>query len=230
MSSSTLTQAEIDEVEELYQRARKAFKEVEFWPQEKVDEMVAAVGWEWQKEETAKALAKLAVEESGIGVYEDKVAKIKSKTLGTLWDQKGAITCGLVKEDKEQGLRIYAKPMGVVANVAQCRPLISLDQSLFGDDATLADTLADPEQIDPELGYVRGELEREMVDALDLLSARERDIVARYYGLGHEEASSLEAIGQDIDLSRERVRQIRNQALSKIRQAVNGDILVDYLN
>ena len=112
-----LTQAEIDEIEELYQRAKRAFEEVEFWPQEKVDEMVAAVGWEWQKVATAEALARLAVDESGIGVYEDKVAKIQSKTRGTLWDMKGVKTCGLVEENKERGLRIFAKPMGVVADV-----------------------------------------------------------------------------------------------------------------
>jgi sulfoacetaldehyde dehydrogenase len=117
MSSNDLTQAELNEIEELYRRARKAFEEIEFWPQEKVDEMVAAVGWVWQQEETAKALARLAVDESGIGVYEDKVAKIQSKTRGTLWDMKGVKTCGLVEEDKERGLRIFAKPMGVVANV-----------------------------------------------------------------------------------------------------------------
>lgn len=116
-SSKTLTPEEIREVEELYQRARAAFEEIEFWPQEKVDEMVAAVGWEWQKPEVAEVLARQAVDESGIGVYEDKVAKIQSKTKGTLWDMKGVKTCGLVEEDKERGLRIYAKPMGVVANV-----------------------------------------------------------------------------------------------------------------
>ena len=41
--SKELSAEEIQEVEELYQRARKAFEEVEFWPQEKIDEMVAAV-------------------------------------------------------------------------------------------------------------------------------------------------------------------------------------------
>lgn len=109
-----------DNIKEMYYRARKAFEQVEFWPQEKVDEMVAAVGWEWQKEETARALAKLAIDESEIGVYEDKVAKIKSKTRGSLWDMRNAKTCGLVKEDKEKGLRIFAKPMGIIANVVPC--------------------------------------------------------------------------------------------------------------
>jgi sulfoacetaldehyde dehydrogenase len=107
----------MNDIQELYQRARKAFEVIEFWPQEKVDEMVAAVAWEWQRESTAEALAKIAVEESGIGDYQDKVAKIQSKTRGTLWDTLGVRTCGLVKEDQERGLRVYAKPMGVVANV-----------------------------------------------------------------------------------------------------------------
>ena len=109
-----------DNIQEMYERARKAFEEVEFWPQEKVDEMVAAVGWEWQKDENIKAVAKLAVEEGKIGVYEDKLNKIRGKTRGTIWDFRGVKTCGLVKEDKKRGLKIYAKPIGVVANVVPC--------------------------------------------------------------------------------------------------------------
>jgi sulfoacetaldehyde dehydrogenase len=108
------------EIEEMYQRARAAFKTVEFWPQEKVDEMVAAAGWEWRKEENRKAMARLAVEESGIGVYEDKFHKIFTKTVGTLRDQIGAKTCGLVREDPAKGLKYFAKPMGVIANVVPC--------------------------------------------------------------------------------------------------------------
>lgn len=109
-----------DHIEEMCAKARAAFRQVEFWPQAKVDEMVAAAGWEWQKDETARALARLAVDESGIGVYEDKVARIKSKTLGCLWDMRGAKTCGLVEEDRRKGLKIYAKPMGVIANGVSC--------------------------------------------------------------------------------------------------------------
>jgi len=109
-----------DNIQEMYRKAREAFAEVEFWPQDKVDEMVAAVGWQWQKEETAKELARLAVDESGIGVYEDKVNKIQAKTRGTMRDMIGVKTCGLVREEKGKGLKIFAKPMGVIANVVPC--------------------------------------------------------------------------------------------------------------
>ena len=112
---------------------------------------------------------------------------------------------------------------------AASRPMVSLDQGIYDDDVTLAETLVNPEELNPEEDYVTDELQSEVSEALDLLSPRERDIVMRYYGLGDQETSSLEAIGQDIHLSRERVRQIRNQALKKIRQAVAGDKLVDFL-
>jgi sulfoacetaldehyde dehydrogenase len=82
--------------------------------------MVLAVGWEFIKEENRKAMAKLAVDESGIGVYEDKLAKIRSKTMGILRDQVGIKTCGVVEEIPEKGLIKLAKPIGVVANVVPC--------------------------------------------------------------------------------------------------------------
>jgi RNA polymerase primary sigma factor len=134
-----------------------------------------------------------------------------------------------VKEEEiAEELSLSSRKMGQIR--AASRPMVSLNQSYYDDEVTLAETMVNPDDIDPEQGFVLEELEREMTAALNLLNDRERDIVTRYYGLGKEEASSLEAIGQDIHLSRERVRQIRNQALTKIRQAVNGEKLVDYLN
>ena len=109
-----------DNIQEMYKKARNAFREVEFWPQEKVDEMVQAVAWELLKEDVRHKLGHMAVDESNIGHAEDKVNKIKNKTLGTLWDMRNAKTCGLVEENKAMGIRKYAKPIGVIANVVPC--------------------------------------------------------------------------------------------------------------
>jgi sulfoacetaldehyde dehydrogenase len=109
-----------DNIQEMYAKARKAFREVEHWPQEKVDEMVQAVAWELLKEDVRHKLGHMAVDESNIGNAEDKVNKIKNKTLGTLWDMRNAKTCGLIEENTALGVRKYAKPIGVIANVVPC--------------------------------------------------------------------------------------------------------------
>ncbi len=109
-----------DNIQEIYKKARKAFREVENWSQEKVDEMVQAVAWELLKEDVRHKLGHMAVDESDIGNAEDKVNKIKNKTLGTLWDMREAKTCGMIEENKALGIRKYAKPIGVIANVVPC--------------------------------------------------------------------------------------------------------------
>ncbi|MCB1151532.1 RNA polymerase sigma factor RpoD/SigA [bacterium] len=126
-------------------------------------------------------------------------------------------------------LGLTLRKMNQIRNAS--RPLASLDESVYDEDGvTLAETLTDPEHLDPEEAFVGDELLSELHEALDLLNEREKSIIMRYYGLGDEEPQSLETIGQDIDLSRERVRQIRNQALRRIQQAVAGARLVDYLS
>ena len=109
-----------DHIQEMYGRAKKAFREVEHWPQEKVDEMIQAVAWELLKEDVRHKLGHMAVDESNIGNAEDKVNKIKNKTLGTLWDMRNAKTCGMIEENRALGIRKYAKPIGVIANVVPC--------------------------------------------------------------------------------------------------------------
>ncbi len=109
-----------DNIQEMYARARKAFREIEYWPQEKVDEMVQAVAWELMKDDVRHKLGHMAVDESNIGNAEDKVNKIKNKTLGTLYDMRNAKTCGVIEENKALGIRKLAKPIGVIANVVPC--------------------------------------------------------------------------------------------------------------
>lgn len=99
---------------ELVARARAAQASVEHWTQEQVDEAVAAVGWAVYRQEHAEACARLACEETGMGVYEHKVLKHRKKTLGTLRDLRGAKSVGLVEEDRSRGLLKFAKPVGIV--------------------------------------------------------------------------------------------------------------------
>jgi len=104
-----------DNLKEMVQRARKAQRIVEYWPQEKVDEMVAAAAWEVYKKENAEACAKLAIEETGMGIYEHKLIKHQKKTIGTLRDLYGVKTVGVAEEDKKKGLIKIAKPVGIIA-------------------------------------------------------------------------------------------------------------------
>lgn len=101
-----------DLIKELVQKAHSAQQEIEFWTQEQVDEMVAAVGW--QAYIHAEECAHLAFEETRMGVYEDKLVKHQKKTLGALRDLDGLRTVGLIEEDQERGLLKYAKPVGVI--------------------------------------------------------------------------------------------------------------------
>ncbi len=79
-----------NDIKEMYRKARIAFATAERWSQDRVDEIVAAVGWMWQKREVAEELAGIAVEESGMGVYEHKAAKQIKKTRGAMWDLRGS--------------------------------------------------------------------------------------------------------------------------------------------
>jgi sulfoacetaldehyde dehydrogenase len=103
-----------DEIRRLVENARVAQEQVEFWNQEKVDEMIASVGWEVYRRDHAEACARMAIEETEMGVYDDKVAKHQKKALGTLRDLHGLKTVGVIEENREKGLLKFAKPVGVI--------------------------------------------------------------------------------------------------------------------
>ena len=118
-------------IKDLVARAHAAQEQIEFWSQEKVDEMVAAVGW--HALQAAEACAQLAYEETGMGVYKDKLIKHQKKTLGALRDLYGVKTVGLVEDNQEKGLLKYMKPAGVlgaltpVTNASATLPCIALN-------------------------------------------------------------------------------------------------------
>ena len=101
----------------LVSRARVAMEAFANADQARVDEAVTALAWSIYKPENARALAELAVEDTGLGNVDDKIIKNQRKTFGTLRDLSRARTVGRIGEDPELGLVKYGKPVGVVGAV-----------------------------------------------------------------------------------------------------------------
>lgn len=104
-------------VADIVARARRAQRTFANASQERTDEAVTAIAWSLYKPENARALAELAVKDTGLGNVEDKVIKNQRKTFGTLRDLSRERSVGIIEEDKAKGLVKYAKPVGVVAAV-----------------------------------------------------------------------------------------------------------------
>ena len=116
----------VNMVNELIAKARVAQKQFESFSQEKTDEAVRAIGKVVY--DRAEELAKMACEESGMGVYADKVAKCHGKSK-CIWNSlkgnpkfslsilKGKKSVGIIGEDKQTGIIRVAKAKGVVGSV-----------------------------------------------------------------------------------------------------------------
>jgi succinate-semialdehyde dehydrogenase len=103
------------QIQELVSRARAAQAKFESFSQEQVDAIVKGIGK--YVYDNAEPLARMAVDESGIGVYEDKILKNKSKAR-VIWNNlKDKKSRGIIGEDIENNMVFVAKPMGVVAAV-----------------------------------------------------------------------------------------------------------------
>lgn len=101
----------------------------------------------------------------------------------------------------------------------------SIDSSFGGEnnDKSLVDVLADEHQQNPEAERQIGDVLQGIEHWLDELSDKQRDVITRRFGLRGHEASTLENVGIEIGLTRERVRQIQVEALRKLRSIMDKE-------
>lgn len=108
---------------------------------------------------------------------------------------------------------------------------VSMDQPLFeGEESTLLDTLINPNATysDNNMAAVLS-LKIEIDRSLSALTERQKDVIRFFFGIGVDHPLSLEDIGEKFSLTRERVRQIKDKAITKLRTTSRGNLLRSYL-
>ncbi|SHM09681.1 RNA polymerase sigma factor RpoS [Vreelandella subglaciescola] len=112
------------------------------------------------------------------------------------------------------------KPVATIKKMLGLNERVSsVDYPVGGDsDKPLIDTLADDDDAGPEASLVDGDVKEHVDHWLGSLGDKQREVVVRRFGLRGHEAATLEEVGVEIGLTRERVRQIQVEALKKLRR------------
>lgn len=107
---------------------------------------------------------------------------------------------------------------------------ISIDQSLNDeDDATVGDLIADDSEDSPLKDLYQESVVKTVNTVLDTLETREADVLRRRYGIGGKAPQTLEEVGKEYGLSKERIRQIEEKALKKLRNPMRSGALKELL-
>jgi sulfoacetaldehyde dehydrogenase len=147
-------------------RARAAQAHADRWSQSQADEAAVAAGWAIVEPARNRALAELAVRDTGLGNVADKIAKNRRKTMGLLRDLQGVRSVGIISEDPERGLVEIARPVGVVAAITPstnpaATPANNIVNALKGRNAiVLAPSPKGQSTLELLLSFVHAELDR----------------------------------------------------------------------
>lgn len=120
-------------------------------------------------------------------------------------------------EEISDTLRISSKQVSVDA------PFVS------GEENSLLDVIEDIQQPSPDTELISESLKEEIKSVLSILPEREAEVIKLYFGLEGEYAMTLEEIGEKFNLTRERVRQIKEKAIRKLRHNSKSKVLKSYL-
>ncbi|MCL4160517.1 UNVERIFIED_CONTAM: hypothetical protein GTU68_034603 [Idotea baltica] len=103
---------------------------------------------------------------------------------------------------------------------------VSMDAPFVqGEENSLLDVLENDSEEKPDTGLMNDSLRREVQRALSTLTQREADVITLYFGLNGEHSMTLEEIGEKFNLTRERVRQIKEKAIRRLRHTSRSKAL-----
>jgi RNA polymerase primary sigma factor len=109
---------------------------------------------------------------------------------------------------------------------------LSMDSPLTNSDenkTTLKDVIPDEVYDLPDKELMTDSLKSEVINALSVLDSREAEIIRLSFGIGEDHSSTLEEIGERFNLTRERIRQIKEKALRKLKTSKKSKNLMSYL-
>ena len=97
------------------------------------------------------------------------------------------------------------------------------------DESTLADFIEDSSVVDPQEAVINGNLEDQTRTVLSTLAPREERVLKMRFGIGERSNHTLEEVGQDFEVTRERIRQIEAKALRKLRHPSRSRMLKSFV-
>ena len=132
--------------------------------------------------------------------------------------------------DEEIAKELEMTTKEVAQLIRNSRRHISMDAPLAdGEETSLYDLLFSKDSTSPDTGLLHDSLRKEVARSLTVLTDREADVIRLYYGLNGKHSHTLEEIGEGFYLSRERVRQIKEKALKRLRAYGSKQFLKSYL-
>ena len=140
------------------------------------------------------------------------------------------------QQEREPNYEEIAKELDMsITNVENCMKSsgrsISMDAPLKEqDDFSLYNVLEAKESVKPDSNMINQSLKHEINRALNSLTHKESIVLQMYYGINRKTSSSLSEIGETINLSRERVRQVKQKALRRLQSQSRNKVLKTYLD
>ena len=166
---------------------------------------------------------------------QSRIVKLPLNKIGSINKVNKAFTELEQKFEREPSIYELAEVLEIAPNdireaLKSSNRHISMDAPISQDEeSNMYDVLLTNESPSPDRGLLNDSLRKEIERALAPLSVREASIVRLYFGLNGKHPHTLEEIGEELELTRERVRQIKEKAIKRLKQTTRSKVLKSYL-